>query len=91
MNRYTPRKKRLHHIPSVSDGMKYVSIDEKTTIMVSTAISDEDARERFLKRIGAGPKAPDTYMPPKIKGEIPIGSLEEIMVLADDTNLTEIE
>lgn len=93
MNHYTSRKKKLHHVPSVKDGMKYVSIDDKTVIMVHSSISDDDARARFLKRIGAGPKAPDTYLPPKIKDEIaqeiPVGSLEEIEVMADD--LTEAE
>ena len=76
--------------------MKSVRIDDKTVIMVTTAISDEDARERFLKRYAQGPRSSDTYMPPKIKeeiiqAEISIGSLEDLQAIVDETRTVEVE
>ena len=75
--------------------MKPVRIDDKTTIIVPVGLADEDARERFLKRIKAGPKSPDTYMPPKIKEEIAqvesVGSLEDLQAVVDESRTVEAE
>ena len=92
---YTPRQKKLHGVPSVK-GMKSVRVDDRTVIMVTTAISDDDARERFLKRYKMGPRSSDTYMPPKIKeeiaqAEISVGSLEDLQAVVDETLTVEIE
>lgn len=91
---YTPRQKKLHVIPS-SKGMKSIRIDDRTVIMVTTAISDEDARERFLKRYKAGLKPPDTYMPPAIKNELAkiqsMGSLEDLQAVIDESQTVEAE
>lgn len=94
MNRHTPKQKKLHGVPSVK-GMKSVRVDDRTVIMVTTAISDDDARERFLKRYAQGPRSSDTYMPPKIKEEIAqvesMGSLEDLQAVVDETLTVEIE
>jgi len=92
---YTPRQKKLHGVPSVK-GMKSVRIDDKTVIMVAIAISDDDARERFLNRYKAGSRPADTYMPPKIKdeiaqAEISVGSLEDLASVVDESLTVEIE
>ena len=94
MNRHTPKQKKLHGVPSVK-GMKSVRVDDRTVIMVTTAISDDDARERFLKRYKMGPRSSDTYMPPKIKAEIAqvesMGSLEDLEAVIDDAQTVEVE
>ena len=87
-------KKHALKTPSVN-GMKYVRIDDKTIISVPSAMSDDDARESFLRRIKAGPKSPDTYIPPKIKEEIAqvesVGSLEDLQAVVDESRTVEIE
>lgn len=94
MNRFNHKQKKLHGIPSVK-GMKSVRIDDKTVIMVHNTISEDDARERFLKRYKEGPRSSDTYMPPKIKEEIAqvesIGSLEDLEAVIDETRTVETE
>ena len=94
MNRHAPRHKKLHGVPSVK-GMKSVRIDDKTVIMVNANISDDDARERFLKRYKEGPRSSDTYMPPKIKEEIAqvesVGSLEDLQAVIDESRTVEVE
>jgi len=63
--------------------------------MVHSTISDEDARERFLKRYKEGPRSSDTYIPPKIKEEIAqvesVGSLEDLQAVVDESRTVEIE
>lgn len=94
MNRFNHKQKKLHGIPSVK-GMKSVRIDDKTVIMVHNTISEDDARERFLKRYKEGPRSSDTYMPPKIKEEIAqvesVGSLEDLEAVIDETRTVETE
>lgn len=95
MNRFNHKQKKLHGIPSVK-GMKSVRIDDKTVIMVHNTISEDDARERFLKRYKEGPRSSDTYMPPKIKeeiaqAEISVGSLEDLASVVDETLTVEAE
>ena len=88
MKKHAPKSRSIN-------GMKYVRIDDKTIISVPEAMSDEDARERFLRRIKAGPKSPDTYIPPKIKEEIAqvesVGSLEDLQAVVDESRTVEIE
>lgn len=94
MSSYTPKKKHLHCVPSVR-GMKSVRIDDKIVIMVALSISDDDARERFLKRYAQGPRSSDTYMPPKIKEELArvenVGSLEDLEAVIDEVQTAEVE
>lgn len=87
-------KKHAPKTPSLN-GKKSVRIDDKTVIMVNANISDEDARERFLKRYKEGPRSSDTYMPPKIKEEIAqvesVGSLEDLQAVVDESRTVEVE
>jgi hypothetical protein len=68
--------------------MKSVRVNANTIILVNKSIPDNEARERYLKRYSIVPKAPETYMPPKIKEdiqrEIPVGSMEELGSLVED-------
>ena len=92
MNHYTPRQKRI--IPS-SKGTKLVRIDFRTQVEVPVSIPDEQARERYYERYNIVPVPENLDLYPVSVAdcfkEIPSGSLEEISVMADETNLTEIE
>ncbi len=92
-NHFTPRRKKLTG-PSVVGKMKSVRIDANTLIYVSASISDEEARNRYIKRYKSGNRPPEFYMPPKIKNEISKDidpdSLEELRTPVEDT-IAEIE
>ncbi len=87
MRSFTPRQKHVHVVPKTKD-MKSVRINSNTLILVNKNISDADARERYLKRYSIGPKAPETYIPPRVAGEMPkeisVGSMEELGSLVED-------
>lgn len=87
MKPFTPRQKHVHVVPKTKL-MKSVRINANTIIMVDKSVPDEEARERYLKRYNLGPKAPVSYIPPRIKEdiqkEIPVGSMEELGSLVED-------
>lgn len=73
--------------------MKSVRIDANTIICVDASVSDEEARDRFIMRHSSGSRAPNYYMPPKIKDdmekerdrEVGMGTLEELESVIDET------
>jgi hypothetical protein len=93
IDHWNARKKKVS--PSPLKEMKNVKIDFRTTIIVSADIPDDVARERYLARINKGVR--DRYvplveeMPKEIVKEMPMGSLEEVAALIDDSNLPETE
>lgn len=82
--------------PSIVGKMKSVRIDARTQIFVSVNVSDQEAKERYLRRInrkGLGGYTPEDEPPPEIqKASIEaIGSLEDLQSIAEETNLGETE
>ena len=92
MNHYTPRHKKF--VPP-SKGTKLVRIDFRTQVEVSVSITDEQARERYYARHKIEPVPDNLALYPipiaECFKEIPSGSLEEMEIMADDSNLTEAE
>jgi hypothetical protein len=90
---WNPRKKKVQ--PSPAREMKNVKIDFRTTIIVPVDVPDDVAKEKYLTRINKGvrgryvPVAEE--MPKEIAKEIPMGSLEEVSAIIDDSNLPESE
>jgi hypothetical protein len=88
MKPFTPRQKHVHVVPKMKD-MKSVRINANTLILVNRNVPDDDARERYLKRYKSGPKAPDYYVPAKIREEMAkvsnVGTLEELEAIVDET------
>lgn len=90
---FKPRKKRLQVIPK-ENTMKSVRIDEKTVIMVNLAITDEEARIRYLQRHTPPQPYPLRVYPLTEKEcykEVPIGTVEHLAQIIDDTELPETE
>lgn len=87
MKPFKPHVKHVHVVPKTKD-MKSVRINANTLILVNKCIPDNEARERYLKRYSIGPRAPEEYIPPKIKAdiqrEIAVGSMEELGSLVED-------
>jgi hypothetical protein len=89
MKPYTPRKKKS---VKLSQKTKLVRIDHRTQIEVSVSIPDDEARERYLTRIQSSQRILRGYKKAQRKEiEIPLGSLEEIALLIDDSSLSKIE
>ena len=81
---------------SVVGKMKSVRIDDRTQIFVSVDVPDQEARERYLRRInrkGLGGYTPEDEPPPEVRkaSEEAIGSLEDLQAIAEETNLGETE
>ena len=94
MNHFHPRKKKLSG-PKVAGAMKSVRINSNTIICVPASLSDEEAKERFLKRTGVGCKAPDFYIPPIVKQDLAkvesVGLLEDLEGIVDETMKPDLE
>lgn len=92
MSRYTPRRKKICG-PRVIGTMKYVRIDARTEIEVDVNIPDEEARTRYLTRLGKnvlyGFKPVGDIPVPEI---MPLGSLEHLQqVIEENIELSEVE
>lgn len=92
MKSYTPKKKRIIST-RVIGAMKVVRVDHRTEIMVSVDISDADARERYLNRLEASKVHGYGYIKKAVEApkEIPLGSLEELAAVMDDSISPETE
>ena len=91
---FKPRRKKLTG-PVIAGTMKSVRIDDRTSIMVSTSISDDEARKRFYERHTTmkRPEDIDTrpMVPKECFKEVPMGSLEDISATIDDFVIPEID
>ena len=91
---FKPRKKKLHG-HTLSRTIKSVRIDDRTSIMVSTSISDDEARKRFYERHTTmkRPEDIDTrpMVPKECFKEVPMGSLEQLTSIIDDEMLPDLE
>lgn len=91
---FTPRKKKP---VKPTEALKSVRIDRNTKIMVSVNLSDEDARARFYARHKQGQFSPEDnrrMYPMRTQEcykEIPVGSVEHLSQILDETNIPEIE
>jgi len=90
MSRFTPRKKKIQST-KVRGAQKLVRIDNRTQIMVDVSIPDDEARERYLTRLGKnvvyGFKpigAAEVISEPLNGSELPYGSLEKLEHIIDE-------
>jgi hypothetical protein len=75
---------------------KIVRIDDKTSIQVSTSIPDDEARRRYWQRHTPAPPMfkPMREYPLTVKGafkEVPMGTVEHLAQIIDDSELPETE
>ncbi len=91
---FEPRRRKISG-PPMSGNQKSVRIDRNTLICVSASIPDQEAIDRYNMRhnskkypsaVNLTPITPDEALK-----EIPMGSIEELSQIIDDSNLPEIE